>query len=285
MKQILSALGSIPALLLKFLQPLLKNKIVLAAAIGAVIIAGLVGFFVYRGAAEKKVKLAAQKIEDERIAKLQQPSEKPLSPEAVIDREKELLEEDDVKVDVAQEAKEAAQADATEKAGDTKTAEKVVLQEPGAPGAATPQERVRVKRARAGREKKDIPALISALKLAMEKEKEGSMVQAMKSLDERGIDVVSIFRQEILNNYENPVIRRYAAWGLFYSGKEEAIPVLKTIMKVDPDDDVKLIAVYALDVLLAKESIPLFEGLLAEGVSERVRKKTEEYMRARSISQ
>jgi HEAT repeat protein len=99
------------------------------------------------------------------------------------------------------------------------------------------------------------------------------------------MNTVNILKEEILNCVDSPKIRRAAVWGLFYCGDPEAVPVLKTLLKVDPDENVRLIALSVLDSISVENSIGFFDEIARSDASLRVRDKAREYSKIKSISQ
>jgi|GEM_PF-4422674 len=270
--------------IVKPVQALFKNKII-GIIVVAVVIGGPLGFFVFKEVQKNAKKTAAKKTLEEKTAHLEKPSEKPLSPSAVIEREKKILE---LGKEASKEASKAAEPAAgaglqlEQKAAPATTELQPVPVPPGEEAAKPIVEKVRVK-AKA-KKTKETPALIYTLKTSLEKAKEGALVQSIKELESRDVDVVEILRGEIISNYGNPVIRKYALLGLFYTGKEEAIPIIKTVLKVDPDEDVQLTALFVLDALLGKDAIPLFDEMAQKSSFEKVRSRAQAYSNVRSIS-
>ena len=256
------------------IQALFKNKIVGIGVVAVVLAIASYGVYIYQAQQKKAKELAAKKAADEERARLEAPSNVPLTPEQVIEREEKLMK------DSPDEVVETVSPEELQEAG---IKPKVDLEKEISPAAAAPHERVR-RKAKYVKKAKDVPALINMLKTSLAKEKEGTVVLALKGLNEKGVNVVSLLREEIINNFDNPLIRRNAVWALFYQGGEEAIPVLKTVLMVDPDETVQSAALFSLNVLLGKDAVPLFERFIQETSSAGLKKKAEEYVRVRSIS-
>lgn len=185
---------------------------------------------------------------------LEEPSKIPLSPAEILERESKIAGEDIAKALVPLPEP------------------KVTKKFPGKPSYRKYK-------------KIDYNTLITMFKEGLEKDQEGKLVVALKGLEYKGIDTVNLLREEILKNFSRPNIRRNAVWGLFYIDKLEVIPVLKTVAKVDPEEDVRLAALFALNALQDKDIIGFLEEISQQDSSERVRQKAKEYIEARNISQ
>jgi hypothetical protein len=132
---------------------------------------------------------------------------------------------------------------------------------------------------------KDTSVLLTMLDTGIEKGDEALIGQAITGLDVKGDSAVSILREKILENFAKPQVRRYAVIGLFYTGTSETIPVLKTVVKVDPDEQVRLAALYALDNISPDDIGEFLEEVAREDPGERMRKAAKEYIEFRSIDQ
>jgi hypothetical protein len=132
---------------------------------------------------------------------------------------------------------------------------------------------------------KDTSVLLTMLDTGIEKGNEALIGQAITGLNLKGDSAVSILREKILENFSRPQIRKYAVLGLFYCGTSDTIPVLKTVIKVDPDEDVRISALYALDNINPDDIAEFLEVVAREDTGERVRKAAKEYIEFRSIDQ
>lgn len=131
---------------------------------------------------------------------------------------------------------------------------------------------------------KDIPTLITMLKKALDTSDEKALNLALKNLMLQGEDVVGLLKEEIINNFSRPDIRRNAVWGLFYTDNPDAIPIVKTTLKVDPDDSVRYVALFVLYSML-KDDAKFFEDIAKTDTSEKIRRKAQEYFQIKNINQ
>lgn len=131
---------------------------------------------------------------------------------------------------------------------------------------------------------KDTPTLLKFFKEALEKDDEGLLAHTLKALEFNGEDVIFLLRQQILENFAKPEIRRLAVFGLFYvDNVVEAISILKTILKVDPEEKVRLAALLVLEGLLGGENLAFFEEISRQDPSEKVRLRAQRCIISKSI--
>ncbi|MCM8824020.1 MAG: HEAT repeat domain-containing protein [Candidatus Omnitrophica bacterium] len=123
------------------------------------------------------------------------------------------------------------------------------------------------------------------LRLVLDQNKPSYLYLVLKEMEKRGLKPVPILREEILNNPDDPLIRKNAILGLFYMGVEDVLPIIKTSVKLDPDKDVRLFALFCLDFLSGKEESEFFKDIFETDPSEDVRSKAKEYWEFRSKGQ
>ncbi len=210
---------------------------------------------------EEAARLAQEKKEEELI-ELMSPSDTPLSPEEILEREKKLAGEDVVTMlDQAKEAREKQDALQKEiedagrrKAGVTKQDIMVVADE-------------------------GLPDLL--LELLPEGDP-GLIYKALSEMRQRGLNAVRVLRNAIVDNPQDPLIRKNALIALFYIGGEEVTFYFKASARTDPDEKVRLVALFCLDFLTGKEEQPFFEESMNNDPSPAVREKAREYWEFRS---
>lgn len=132
---------------------------------------------------------------------------------------------------------------------------------------------------------KDTPGLMKMLDEALLKGNESALSYAVMGIEKNGDDVVDYLKEKIITNFDKPAVRINAILALFYSSKGDAVAVVKTALKVDPDEEVRLTALSVLDSLCGQEEIGFIQDIAKQDASERVRKKALEYYEIRSISQ
>jgi hypothetical protein len=132
---------------------------------------------------------------------------------------------------------------------------------------------------------KDTPGLTKMLDDALIKGNESALSYAVMGIEKNGDDVVDYLKEKIISNFDKPAVRTNAILALFYSSNADAVAVVKTALKVDSDEEVRLTALSVLDSLCGQEEIEFIQGIAKQDQSERVRKKALEYVEARSIGQ
>jgi hypothetical protein len=191
-------------------------------------------------------------------------SDKPLTPAEVKEREKKLAGED---VSVGAEERLATPVG-------TSPAQTLSVSP-----ASTPNGRKSVMKKRRSYKKQSAVELIAQLNQSLEKGDEVLMGNVLVALAAKGEDTVAILRTIILEGYNQATIRKNAALGLFYTGNPEAIPVLKTMVEVDPEENVRLTALFALNGVVEGDDLTEFlAGIAEKDKSEKVRKLAQEYI-------
>lgn len=228
-------------------------KVILLFVLVALIISVLSSIFKKRQLKERRLLLLEQK-EQEALEALEGISSVPLSPKAILDRESKIM------------------------------GEEIRPQEPLAP-SELPKKPVR-RPTKKIIKTKDTADLFKLFNEALEKNDEPLLAQVIKTLEFKEQDVVSLLREQILNNFTNLQIRRLAVLGLFYTdNKPEATLVLKTVLKIDPDENVRLAGLFVLDSLLGKEALVFLEEIGQQDPSEKVRLEAKRYIFTRNINQ
>jgi hypothetical protein len=243
-------------------QALFQNKLLMMILAGLVVVALVVfGLSKILGSKKDKKKQQAVAASESKPAQTAEKEEKPV------------------------EAKDVAKEGA---AGAQESAELKLAQEAAEAGAAEAVEQVAYKpppKKQQPKKVKDTPGLMKILDEALVKGDESKLSYAVMGIEKNGDDVVDYLKEYIITNYNKPANRMNAILALFYSSQGDAIAVVKTVLKVDSDEEVRLTALAVLDSLSGQEEIDFIKDISKQDQSERVRKKALEYIEIRSISQ
>jgi len=240
-------------------KPFSKKQLIIGGAVLLIVALTLILLRIdYLKKKEAAAAQAEQARAEEEKEKLLLPSDKPLSPQEILEREEKLAGIEVKKL--LTEKKEKEIKDEIEQASLRK------------PGELTKQDVFITA-------DEGLPDLLREL---LKEGKPGLVYSCLREMLARGLDPVKVLRQVIVDNPDKAKIRKNALVALFYIGGEESVPLFKTAATVDPEEEVRLLALFLLDFITGNEEKYFFEDVSKEDISEAVRAKAEEYRKFRS---
>ncbi|MBN2482981.1 MAG: HEAT repeat domain-containing protein [Candidatus Omnitrophica bacterium] len=243
--------------ILKFIQKANKVYLGIGAAVAIILIIAIV-VMITQGADRQKAQLARQQLEQQEIDQQMEAlrmDDQPLSPEEIIEREKQLIGEDELPKDLGVAPKETPQP---EKPRTVNKSDLQLMSESG---------------------------LFVHLYEVLPKGKPGPIVMTLKVMKDRDMDVVATLRKVIINSADDLAMRKNAILGLYYIGGKEVIPLLKASARTDPDEGARKLALFCVDFLSGATEKDFFAEIAQNDPAAEIRKEAQEYFEIRNRGQ
>lgn len=243
--------------IIKFIHKTKKIYLGIGAAV-AVLLIVLIAVMIKQTVDRQKGQLAQEQLEQAELQKEMDAlklSDQPLSPEEIIEREKGIIGgeiPEDLGIGEKKESPEKQKAPRVTK-DDLK-----LMSEAG---------------------------LLRYLPEVLPKGKPGPIVQVLKEMKKRNLDVVRILRKIIIDSPDDIALRKNAILGLYYIGGKEVIPLLKASAQTDHDETVRKLALFCVDFLAGGGEADFFAEIAQADPSQEIRAKAQEYFDIRNTGQ